>query len=115
MFALNILFEAKSMLNINKTVMKKVTITMMILVCIALSSFAQFKVSGTVTNASDGYPMPGVNVIIKGTTLGTVTDLDGNYSIEVNDSLNAILAFSSIGMISENRGCEPNHYRYSNG
>ena len=84
--------------------MKKLIISLTILVLLTLQTFAQFKVSGTVTNANDGNPMPGVNIMLKGTTLGTVTDLDGNYTLEISDSLNAILMFSSIGMISEEVG-----------
>jgi TonB-dependent SusC/RagA subfamily outer membrane receptor len=59
--------------------------------------FAQMKnISGTVTSVSDGAPIPGVNVLIKGTTKGTETDFDGNYSIELEKG--AILSFSFIGM-----------------
>jgi TonB-linked SusC/RagA family outer membrane protein len=53
-------------------------------------------VKGRVTSADDNQGFPGVNVIIKGSTVGTVTDTDGNYSLEIN-SLDAVLVFSSIG------------------
>ncbi len=56
----------------------------------------QITVSGTVTDASTGDPMPGVNVIIKGTVLGALTGLDGKYSLAVSDP-NAVLVFSFIG------------------
>ena len=60
----------------------------------------QIVVSGTVTTATDQGGLPGVNVLVKGTTQGTVTDVEGNYSIEVpNDD--DILVFSSIGFISQ--------------
>lgn len=53
-------------------------------------------VTGTVTDASTGTPVPGITVVEKGTSNGTSTDFDGNYSISVsNDS--AILVFSAIG------------------
>jgi len=55
--------------------------------------FAQ-TVTGTVTS-NDG-PLPGVNVIVKGTTNGVVTDFDGNYSID-NVAADAVLQFSFIG------------------
>lgn len=59
--------------------------------------FAQ-TVSGTVTG--DDGPLPGVNVIVKGTSNGTATDFDGNYSIDgVGDD--AILVFSFIGFINQ--------------
>ncbi len=53
-------------------------------------------VSGVVTAQDDGLPMPGVTVIIKGTSTGTVTDIDGAYTIAVPND-NAILQFSSVG------------------
>ena len=61
------------------------------------SAFAQErKVTGTVTSADDNSPMPGVNIIIKGTTTGTITDGGGNYTINVSGS-DAVLVFSFIG------------------
>ncbi len=56
-----------------------------------LSKAVKGKVVGT-----DGLGIPGVNVFIKGSTTGTITDIDGNYSIEVSNE-NAILVFSFIG------------------
>ncbi|RNL78127.1 TonB-dependent receptor [Sinomicrobium pectinilyticum] len=55
----------------------------------------QITVQGTVTDPS-GVPIPGVNVLIKGTYTGTVTDFDGNY--EINASAGETLTFSYIGM-----------------
>ncbi len=59
----------------------------------------QLSVSGTVTDASTAAPMPGVNVVVKGTNIGTLTDINGKYSITVPDQ-NAVLAFSFIGYIT---------------
>jgi iron complex outermembrane receptor protein len=56
---------------------------------------AQTTVTGTVTAAEEG-ALPGVNVLVKGTTTGTVTDLDGNYRLTVPEGSEA-LVFSSIG------------------
>lgn len=58
-------------------------------------------VSGRVVDRLDGYPLPGVNIVIKGTVIGTVTDMDGNFSF--NDPLveGEILVFSFIGMETE--------------
>ncbi len=56
-------------------------------------------VTGTVTFAGDGSPLPGVSVVEQGTTNGTQTDFDGNYTIEVSEG--AILNFSYIGMGSQ--------------
>ena len=60
----------------------------------------QRTVSGKVTAVEDGSVLPGVNVVVKGTTNGTVTDIDGNYSVNVG-SEGATLVFSFIGLISE--------------
>ena len=46
----------------------------------------QKEISGTVTSTDDGLPIPGVSVIVEGTTRGTTTDFDGNYTIDVSSS-----------------------------
>lgn len=58
-------------------------------------SFAQTKVSGTVIDALKE-PLPGVSVVIKGTTTGTVTDIDGKYSINAKSA--DVLEFTFLGM-----------------
>lgn len=55
----------------------------------------QRKVTGTVTD-SDGKPLPGVTVLVKGTRIGAITDANGNYSVDAEES--QILEFSFIGM-----------------
>ena len=52
-------------------------------------------VSGRITSSEDGLPIPGVNVIVKGSSDGTVTDIDGNYKMVVQDG--STLVFSFIG------------------
>jgi TonB-linked SusC/RagA family outer membrane protein len=60
-------------------------------------SFAQEKaVTGTVTTADDGLPLPGANVIVKGTARGAQTDFDGKFTINVNSG--DILVISYVGM-----------------
>src|SRR6185436_199564 len=61
---------------------------------------AQQLVRGTVTSADDHSAMPGVSVIVKGTSVGTVTDPDGRFEINV-PSANDSLVFSMIGMESK--------------
>ncbi|WP_430972181.1 SusC/RagA family TonB-linked outer membrane protein [Sunxiuqinia rutila] len=56
----------------------------------------QVSISGNVTSSDDGYPLPGVTVIQQGTTNGTVTDMDGNYTINVPQG--SVVLFSFIGM-----------------
>ena len=48
----------------------------------ALTLAQDVTITGKVTGESDGLPIPGVNILIQGTTKGTVTNFDGNYSIE---------------------------------
>lgn len=57
------------------------------------------KVTGKVTDSTNE-GMPGVNVQVKGTATGTITDFDGNYSIDVPDS-KSTLVFSFIGYVTQ--------------
>lgn len=62
-----------------------------------LGTFAQeITLQGVVTSADDGSPLPGVSVAIKGTTVGTVTNIDGEYQLQVPED--AVVRFSFIGM-----------------
>jgi TonB-dependent starch-binding outer membrane protein SusC len=66
----------------------------------SIAAYAQeLTVTGTVTDAADGTTIPGVTVVVKGTTLGTVTDIDGKYSIKVKSG--DILAFSYVGYTTQ--------------
>ncbi|MDO6604174.1 SusC/RagA family TonB-linked outer membrane protein [Arenibacter palladensis] len=65
-----------------------------------LMLLAQDVVKGKVTDSGLGDPLPGVNVVIKGTTTGTTTDFDGNYELSV-DNFPSILVFSSLGYASK--------------
>jgi hypothetical protein len=56
-------------------------------------------ISGTVTDASSNEPLPGVSIMVKGTSAGTVTDLNGKYSIHILPG--ASLQFSFIGYLTE--------------
>ncbi|MBQ4821097.1 SusC/RagA family TonB-linked outer membrane protein [Aquimarina sp. MMG016] len=67
---------------------------------IPMSFFAQSTVTGTVTDAGNGQPIPGVNIIVKGTTNGTTTDFDGIYSVN-NVNNGDILVFSYVGFIAQ--------------
>lgn len=57
-------------------------------------------ITGTVVSADDNFGIPGVNIVIKGTTTGAVTDFDGKYSIKVNSSSD-VLVFSYIGYATQ--------------
>lgn len=72
----------------------------MVLVLGTYPLLAQSKtLSGTVTDASDGSPLPGVNVLVQGTTNGTQTDFDGNFTIDASEG--DVLVFSYLGMSSQ--------------
>ena len=73
----------------------------LLLAFIVQISFAQDKtISGTVTD-QDGLPLPGVNIVVEGTTTGTQSDFDGNYQISA--SAGQVLLFSYIGQKDERR------------
>jgi TonB-dependent starch-binding outer membrane protein SusC len=83
-----------------KQLLKVVRLLPVLLLCLSLSAFAQErKVSGKVTSADDGSSVPGVNILEKGTSNGTVTDADGKYTISIGN--NATLIFSAIGFMSQ--------------
>ncbi len=74
-------------------------LTFVALLCIQ-GMIAQDKtVTGSVTAASDGSPLPGVSVVEQGTTNGAQTDFDGNYTIDVSEG--SVLLFSYLGMKSQ--------------
>ena len=83
--------------------MKHSTIQKLLCLLLCISSFfalAQERtVSGKVTDAETGDNLPGVNIIIKGTSVGTSTDATGSYSLSVSGD-NAILVFSFIGYLT---------------
>ena len=70
------------------------------LLCGVTMHAQNFTVTGTVTSADDSMGLPGVNVVVKGTTTGAVTDFDGNYSI-VAPSANSTLVFTYIGFTAQ--------------
>jgi TonB-linked SusC/RagA family outer membrane protein len=73
-----------------------------LMIMMALSVFAQTRITGTVTSAADNEVLPGVNIVVQGTTRGVITDADGNYAIDV-DGPDDVLVFSMIGMKPEKR------------
>ncbi|MFT4736865.1 MAG: TonB-linked SusC/RagA family outer membrane protein [Paraglaciecola sp.] len=77
--------------------MKRKLLTMVAMILSVSFAFAQRTVSGQVTSADDGSGIPGVNVILKGTTTGTTTDLDGNYRVSVPEE-GGKLVFTFIGL-----------------
>src|SRR5659263_342414 len=77
--------------------MKKLLMIFVFVLATAFMAFGQtVRISGQVTTVDDGGPIPGVTVVAKGTTIGTVTDTDGRYNIDVPSGVNT-LVFSFIG------------------
>ncbi|WKV13208.1 von Willebrand factor type A domain-containing protein [Marivirga harenae] len=80
-----------------KKLMDAMRISGLILISAAMLNAQTITISGKVTDFDSGEDLPGVNVLLKGTSTGVNTDLDGKYSIKVS-SLKGILVFSYIGM-----------------
>ncbi|MCY1635798.1 SusC/RagA family TonB-linked outer membrane protein [Marinifilum sp. D737] len=79
--------------------MKK-TVLFLVMAFFCLQSFAQKQaITGLVTSAEDGTPLPFASVVIKGTTIGTSTDFDGKFSLEASGE--DVLVFSLIGFTSQ--------------
>ena len=80
-------------------VIAKFGLSLVFLSLISLVSFAQSTVKGKVTDA-DSFGLPGVSVLVKGTSNGVATDVNGNYTIN-NVPSNATLVFSFVGMTTQ--------------
>ncbi|RFS22461.1 SusC/RagA family TonB-linked outer membrane protein [Chitinophaga silvatica] len=81
--------------------MKKELLLWLFLCCGVLNAFSQSRtISGTVTDANDGSPLPGVTVVVKGTTRGAMTSGDGTYRIS-NVANGETLVFSFIGYLTK--------------
>ncbi|MBQ1697218.1 MAG: TonB-dependent receptor [Bacteroidales bacterium] len=80
--------------------MRKVFLVGLFLLMIPMALIAQnVRVTGKVVDVANNEPLIGVNVVQQGTTNGTITDLDGNYSIEVPS--NSTIQFSFIGYVTQ--------------
>ncbi|WP_194777597.1 SusC/RagA family TonB-linked outer membrane protein [Pararhodonellum marinum] len=81
--------------------MRKVLLLGIMLLFVGVSAFAQGRViTGKVISSEDDMPVPGVTVLVRGTTVGTATDMDGNYSINVPEGSN-VLSFTFVGLRSQ--------------
>jgi TonB-linked SusC/RagA family outer membrane protein len=80
--------------------MKKCLFKLLVLLLASAPAVAQ-TVSGRVTDSANGTALPGVSVLIKGTSTGSTTDTDGRYSLNVPDPSNSVLVFSFIGFATQ--------------
>lgn len=82
--------------------MRKLALLMSLILCLGFEAvFAQTRnISGTVIGIDDGLPIPGVSIVVKGTTIGTITRGDGAYDLAVpNDA--QVLVYSFVGMTAQ--------------
>ena len=75
--------------------MKKILLSVFTMLCIMGTAIAQQSIMGTVVD-TDNELLIGANIIVKGTTIGTITDIDGKYSLTVPDA-NSVIVISYAG------------------
>jgi TonB-linked SusC/RagA family outer membrane protein len=81
--------------------MRKTLLTVLLLFVFAAFAQAQQRtVSGSIKSGEDQTPLPGVNVIVRGTNTGTITDADGTFSLPIRNE-NDVLVFSFVGFLSQ--------------
>ncbi|WP_339867157.1 TonB-dependent receptor [uncultured Algoriphagus sp.] len=73
---------------------------MLLMICSVPNAFGQEKISGQILDET-GTGLPGASVLLKGTTTGAVTDLDGNFTLSYASKENAILSISFIGYVTQ--------------
>ena len=73
----------------------KTTLKILMLFCCAFS-FAQTTVNGVIKD-DNGQPLAGINIIVVGTSTGTISDFDGNYNLTVSQDPPFTIQFSSVG------------------
>lgn len=84
----------------NLTMLRKLALFISCFFLISAVIAQEKTITGTVTSFSDGGTLPGVNVVVKGTTIGTITNIDGQYEIQVPADATT-LVFSFVGMVPE--------------
>ncbi len=77
--------------------MKQTILALFFIACSLALNAQGLQIKGVVTSADDGQPVPGVSVFVKGTTTGTMTDMNGYYNLG-NVPVNSTLVFSFVGM-----------------
>jgi TonB-linked SusC/RagA family outer membrane protein len=81
--------------------MRKITVLLALMLFIGLQvAFAQRTITGKVTSADDGSGIPGATILVKGTAVGVITDIDGNFTLNVPKDKDVILV-SYVGMVTQ--------------
>src|SRR5690554_5787851 len=89
------------LLNLNYLPMKKALLGLALTMITVFSVMAQSRtVTGRVTSAEEPEGIPGVNVLVKGSATGTITDLEGAYTLQVPAGSD-VLVFSFVGYLSQ--------------
>ena len=87
--------------------MKKVIILLaLLLFAVSQGTFAQRTIVGKVISEEDELPMPGVSVVVKGTSTGTITDRGGNFVLKVSNDATLVVSFTGFKTVEipvENR------------
>ena len=73
-------------------------LAVLFILLLSITSAQAQLISGRVTSASDPNGLPGVNVVVKGTTQGVITDVQGRFSLDV--PVNSIIVFSFVGFLT---------------
>ncbi len=83
-------------------IIKKIFLSLFF-ISLMTAAYGQRSVSGTITDAADGTPLPGVNVSVKGTVRGTISDISGHYELALQEN-DETLVFSYVGYETEELG-----------
>lgn len=89
----------KLFISMNKLIIKRLMLLVAGVLIGGIVFAQQITVTGKVTDATDGLPVPGANILVKGTTIGTSTGLDGGFSIQASEG--AVLSISFIGYLTQ--------------
>ncbi|MDR1556521.1 MAG: SusC/RagA family TonB-linked outer membrane protein [Tannerellaceae bacterium] len=86
---------------------KLINVLLCFMISIGMAVAQNTRVTGTVISDDDGEPIVGASVIVKGTSIGSITNLDGQFDLNVPASAR-ILVISYVGMVSQEVGIQPN-------
>ncbi|MFM8741188.1 MAG: carboxypeptidase-like regulatory domain-containing protein, partial [Cytophagales bacterium] len=75
----------------------KAVVPLIFMIVVTANLFAQSTISGTVTDATTKETLAGVNIVVKGKVVGTITNVNGEYNLKVNQEPPFTLVFSFIG------------------
>ena len=79
---------------------------------IGLATAQVTRVTGNVTSSEDGEPVVGASILVKGTNVGTITDIDGNFTISNVPSNATKLVVSFVGMQTQEVAIRTQHHTY---